>query len=560
MGADFFEADHYVLRGYAKRFGLTIVPRGMRYSEREPRGVDTTPEAVGAVAELARGMLLRPPGGERRCRSRRCSTRSTSIRPRARRCESRVEVSSAHGADGVDARVLGPLRVELRRPGVGPDRRGQRRASHVASPRASATVCACRRRPSRSTGMPTACVVHTPRGEWIADYAHRRGARRDPEDAAVRARAARRQARRAGAAADRDGGEAVRSADRADRAVGDAVGAGALLGVDGARRRRRRDAGRELLRRLAGGGRAAARRARARPTWVASLRRLRPDLELDEAGAVVSTWDDPWAQGVYSVSSPAALPEDEDAICRAEPPLVFCGEHTARGDGGLMEGALRSGLRAAEVVGSLRVIAELTRAVGAEHVMTDPAQMASYACDGLTGYRVTPQAVVLPATTDEVAACVRICHEAGVPFVARGAGTGLSGGALPVAEGVVICVQRLRSRPRTSTRSTSASRCSPASPTSRSRRRSRRTATTTRPIPSSQQVCTIGGNVAENSGGAHCLKYGFTIHHVLAGDVRDGRRPGRDARPRGARQPRARPARRRASARRARSASSPRWC
>jgi FAD/FMN-containing dehydrogenase len=61
------------------------------------------------------------------------------------------------------------------------------------------------------------------------------------------------------------------------------------------------------------------------------------------------------------------------------------------------------------------VISELTRAVGAEHVMTDPAQMASYACDGLTGYRVTPQAVVLPATTDEVAACVRICHEAAVP-------------------------------------------------------------------------------------------------------------------------------------------------
>ncbi len=64
MGADFFEADHYVLRGYAKRFGLTIVPRGMRYSEREPRGVDTTPDAVAAVAELARGMLLRPSGGE----------------------------------------------------------------------------------------------------------------------------------------------------------------------------------------------------------------------------------------------------------------------------------------------------------------------------------------------------------------------------------------------------------------------------------------------------------------------------------------------------------------
>ena len=108
------------------------------------------------------------------------------------------------------------------------------------------------------------------------------------------------------------------------------------------------------------------------------------------------------------------------------------------------------------------MIAELTRAVGADHVMTDPAQMASYACDGLTGYRVTPQAVVLPATTDEVAACVRICHEAGVPFVARGAGTGLSGGALPVAEGIVICLQRLRSVLARRPRRTSASPCSPA--------------------------------------------------------------------------------------------------
>ena len=160
------------------------------------------------------------------------------------------------------------------------------------------------------------------------------------------------------------------------------------------------------------------------------------------------------------------------------------------------------------------MIGELTRAVGAEHVMTDPAQMASYACDGLTGYRVTPQAVVLPATTDEVAACVRICHVAGVPFVARGAGTGLSGGALPVAEGIVICLQRLRSvldvdpvnervtvQPGVTNLAVSAAVAQHGYYYA--------------PDPSSQQVCTIGGNVAENSGGAHCLKYGFTIHHVL---------------------------------------------
>ena len=161
------------------------------------------------------------------------------------------------------------------------------------------------------------------------------------------------------------------------------------------------------------------------------------------------------------------------------------------------------------------MIAELTRAVGADHVMTDPAQMASYACDGLTGYRVTPQAVVLPATTDEVAACVRICHEAGVPFVARGAGTGLSGGALPVAEGIVICLQRLRSVLAVDT----ANERVTVQPGVTNLAVSAAVAPHGyyyAPDPSSQQVCTIGGNVAENSGGAHCLKYGFTIHHVLA--------------------------------------------
>jgi glycolate oxidase len=161
------------------------------------------------------------------------------------------------------------------------------------------------------------------------------------------------------------------------------------------------------------------------------------------------------------------------------------------------------------------VIAELTRAVGTDHVMTDPAQMASYACDGLTGYRVTPQAVVLPATTDEVASCVRICHEAGVPFVARGAGTGLSGGALPVAEGIVICLQRLRSVLAVDT----ANERVTVQPGVTNLAVSAAVAPHGyyyAPDPSSQQVCTIGGNVAENSGGAHCLKYGFTIHHVLA--------------------------------------------
>ena len=132
------------------------------------------------------------------------------------------------------------------------------------------------------------------------------------------------------------------------------------------------------------------------------------------------------------------------AIIRREGPLVFCGDSYMAGDhAGLMEGARRSGLRAADA-GGARVIAELERAVGADHVMTDPAQVASYACDGLTGHPVTPKAVVLPATTEEVAAARPHSRRgAGVPFVARGAGTD-SGGALPVADGVVIGLQRLR--------------------------------------------------------------------------------------------------------------------
>ncbi|MBO0873768.1 MAG: FAD-binding protein, partial [Pseudonocardia sp.] len=83
-------------------------------------------------------------------------------------------------------------------------------------------------------------------------------------------------------------------------------------------------------------------------------------------------------------------------------------------------------------------------AVGAGNVISDPARLRSYECDGLTGYRVVPGLVLLPDSAQRVADAVRVCAEHGVPFVARGAGTGLSGGALPVADGVVISVQRLR--------------------------------------------------------------------------------------------------------------------
>src|SRR6266516_4306214 len=89
------------------------------------------------------------------------------------------------------------------------------------------------------------------------------------------------------------------------------------------------------------------------------------------------------------------------------------------------------------------LVRRIEAAVAADAVIREPEQLHVYACDGLTGRRVVPALVVLPRSTSEVAAVVRACNEAGVPFVARGAGTGLSGGALPVAEGIVISLARM---------------------------------------------------------------------------------------------------------------------
>jgi glycolate oxidase len=158
------------------------------------------------------------------------------------------------------------------------------------------------------------------------------------------------------------------------------------------------------------------------------------------------------------------------------------------------------------------------RALAPADVLSDRVQCRAYECDGLTGYRVVPELVLLPRDADQVAAAVRVCHEHGVPFVARGAGTGLSGGALPVADGVVISLARLTGivsvdpidrRAVVQPGVTNLAITKAAAPHG----------LYYAPDPSSQQVCTIGGNVAENSGGAHCLKYGFTTHHVLAAEV-----------------------------------------
>src|SRR5947209_2268743 len=165
--------------------------------------------------------------------------------------------------------------------------------------------------------------------------------------------------------------------------------------------------------------------------------------------------------------------------------------------------------------------AELVRRLqgicGDEQVLTHPDALATYRSDGLAHYRQTPLAAALPGTADEVREVVRACFEAGVPWVARGSGTGLSGGALPVADGVLIVLARMR---RILSVELEDSRVA-VEPGVTNLAISRAVAPTHfyPPDPSSQIVCSIGGNIAENSGGAHCFKYGFTTNYVTGLEV-----------------------------------------
>jgi glycolate oxidase len=162
----------------------------------------------------------------------------------------------------------------------------------------------------------------------------------------------------------------------------------------------------------------------------------------------------------------------------------------------------------------LPIIRELEGVLGKSGVVKRREELLVYECDGLTSYRQRPEVVVLPRTTEQVAAVVKICDRHNVPFIARGAGTGLSGGALPVENCVLIVTalmkqilevdlanQRVVVQPGVInnwvTQAVSGSGFYYA------------------PDPSSQIICSIGGNVAENSGGVHCLKYGVTTNHVL---------------------------------------------
>jgi glycolate oxidase len=149
-----------------------------------------------------------------------------------------------------------------------------------------------------------------------------------------------------------------------------------------------------------------------------------------------------------------------------------------------------------------------------ERLLTQAAQLAPYESDALTAYRRQPAAVVLPETQEEVIETVRLCHRHTVPFVARGSGTSLSGGSLPVPNGVVIALNRLNRIVRLDPQE----RLAVVEPGVINLNVSKAAAPYGlyyAPDPSSQPVCTIGGNVAFNSGGAHCLKYGMTSNHVL---------------------------------------------
>jgi glycolate oxidase len=165
-------------------------------------------------------------------------------------------------------------------------------------------------------------------------------------------------------------------------------------------------------------------------------------------------------------------------------------------------------------MGLTRLAELFVATVGADGVITDPVQLRTYECDGLTSHAATPGLVVLPTTADQVAAVVRACVARGVPYVARGSGTGLSGGALPRTDGVLIVTSRMR-RVLAVDIDNRRAVVEPGVVNLAVTRAAAPHGYYYAPDPSSQQVCSIGGNVAENAGGAHCLKYGFTVHHIL---------------------------------------------
>lgn len=160
------------------------------------------------------------------------------------------------------------------------------------------------------------------------------------------------------------------------------------------------------------------------------------------------------------------------------------------------------------------LIRSLAEVVGSEYVISDPTELRVYETDGLTIYKATPEIVVLPVTTEEVAAVVRVCNGERIPFVPRGAGTGLSGGALAVEGGVVIGLNRMQ-RILEVDYGNQRAVIEPGLVNIWLSNHVGARGYYYAPDPASQSACSLGGNVAENAGGPHCLKYGVTTNHVL---------------------------------------------
>jgi len=161
------------------------------------------------------------------------------------------------------------------------------------------------------------------------------------------------------------------------------------------------------------------------------------------------------------------------------------------------------------------VVAALREFLSEEEVLWREEETRPYECDGLTAYRHVPMVVALPRTEPQVQRILKICHAMNVPVVPRGAGTGLSGGALPLGDGVLLSMAKFMRFVRVDP----VARIAVVEPGVRNAAISDYAAQFGlyyAPDPSSQIACSIGGNVAENSGGVHCLKYGLTVHNVLA--------------------------------------------
>ena len=162
-----------------------------------------------------------------------------------------------------------------------------------------------------------------------------------------------------------------------------------------------------------------------------------------------------------------------------------------------------------------RFFEELEKIYPSERILTRDVELLPYESDALTAFQTKPGAVVLPLNADEIIAAVRLCHKMDVPFMARGSGTSLSGGSLPIPDGLVIALNRMNRIKRIDPQQGIAV-VEPGVVNLCISEAVRQYGLYYAPDPSSQSVCTIGGNIAFNSGGAHCLKYGMTSNHVLA--------------------------------------------